>query len=339
MCYPFRRKHGQYQAVNRRDFITLLGGASVAWPLAARAQQPGTVPRIGYLSPGVAQPRDETFRQRLQELGYVEKTNIFIEYRFAEGKFDRLPALAEELVRLKVDVIVTAVTQASLAAKHATRTIPIVFAAVSDPLGIGLVTNLARPEANVTGTSAMSSDVVGKSLELLRETAPTVSRVAVLWNPDNAFFQVQTLRDLQVAASRLGIELQTIVVRGPDEFEAAFVRVADAQAGALMVLSDPAYSPYLPRLTDLANRSRLPAMYKVREYAVAGGLMSYGANFATLYRRAADYVDKILRGTKPADLPVEQPTKFEFVINLKTAKTFGVTTPPTLLSRADEVIE
>jgi putative tryptophan/tyrosine transport system substrate-binding protein len=324
--------------MRRRNFIAALGGA-VAMPLAARAQQSGKVPRIGYLSPSVTQPRDEAFRQRLQELGYVERTNIFIDYRFAEGKFDRLPALAEELVRLEVDVIVTAVTQASLAAKHATKTIPIVFAAVSDPLGTGLVASLARPEANVTGTSAMSSDVVGKSLELLREAAPTVSRVAVLWNPDNAIFQAQMLRDMQFAASRLGIELRTIVVRGPDEFEAAFVRVADAQAGALMVLSDPAYSPYLARLTDLANRSRLPAMYNIREYAVAGGLMSYGTNFTALFRRAADYVDKILKGAKPADLPVEQPTKFDFLINLKTAKAFGLTIPPTLLARADEVIE
>ena len=285
------------------------------------------------------QPRDEALRRRLQELGYVERTNIFIEYRFAEGKFDRLPALAEELVRLEVDVIVTAVTQASLAAKHATKSIPIVFAAVSDPLGTGLVASLARPEANVTGTSAMSSDVVGKSLELLREAAPRVSRVAVLWNPDNAIFQAQMLRDLQLAASRLGIELRTIVVRGPDEFEPAFVRVADAQTDALMVLSDPAYSPYLAQLTGFANRSRLPAMYNVREYAVAGGLMSYGANFTPLFRRAADYVDKILKGAKPADLPVEQPTKFEFLINLKTAKALGITVPATLLARADEVIE
>ena len=323
--------------MQRREFITVLGGAA-AMPLAARAQPSGKLPRIGYLSP-VAQPRDEAFRQRLQELGYVERTNIFIDYRFAEGKFDRLPALAEELVRLEVDVIVTAVTQASLAAKHATRTIPIVFAAVSDPLGTGLVASLARPEANVTGTSAMSSDVVGKSLELLREAAPRVSRVAVLWNPDNAIFQAQMLRDLQLAASRLGIELRTIVVRSPDEFEPAFVKVADAQAGALMMLSDPAYTPYLAQLIGFANRSRLPAMYNVREYAVAGGLMSYGSNFTTLFRRAADYVDKILKGAKPADLPVEQPTKFEFLINLKTAKAFGLTVPPPLLARADEVIE
>jgi putative tryptophan/tyrosine transport system substrate-binding protein len=325
--------------MRRRDFIRAIGGAAAAWPLAARAQQSGKVPRIGYLSPSAMQPRDEAFRQRLQELGYVEGTNVFIEYRFAEAKFDRLPTLAGELVRLEVDVIVTAVTQASLAAKHATKTIPIVFAAVSDPVGTGLVTNLARPEANVTGTSAMSSDVVGKSLELLSEAALGVSRVAVLWNPDNAIFQAQMLRDLQVAASRLGIELRTIVVRGLGEFEPAFVKVAEVKAGALMVLSDPAYTPYLAQLTGFANRSRLPAMYTVREYAVAGGLMSYAANFSTLFRRAADYVDKILKGIKPADLPVEQPTKFDFLINLKTAKALGLDIPGTVLARADEVIE
>ena len=229
--------------MRRREFITLLGGAAVTWPLATRAQQSEKNPRIGYLSPSAMQPRDEAFRQRLQELGYVEGKNIVIEYRFAEGKFDRLPALAEELVRLEVDVIVSVVTQASLAAKHATRTIPIVFVAVSDPLGTGLVASLARPDANVTGTAAMSADVVGKSLELLREAVPGVSRVAVIWNPDNAIFQAQMLRDTQLAAGRLGIELRTVAVRGPDEFELAFAGIASTQAGALMVLSDPAYSP------------------------------------------------------------------------------------------------
>ena len=325
--------------MRRREFITLLGGAAVTWPLATRAQQSEKNPRIGYLSPSAMQPRDEAFRQRLQELGYVEGKNIVIEYRFAEGKFDRLPALAEELVRLEVDVIVSVVTQASLAAKHATRTIPIVFVAVSDPLGTGLVASLARPDANVTGTAAMSADVVGKSLELLREAVPGVSRVAVIWNPDNAIFQAQMLRDTQLAAGRLGIELRTVAVRGPDEFEPAFAGIASTQAGALMVLSDPAYSPHAARMADLANKSRLPAMYSIREYAVAGGLMAYGTNFTVLFRRVADYVDKILKGTKPADLPVEQPTKFEFVINLKAAKAIGLAIPPTLLARADEVIE
>jgi putative tryptophan/tyrosine transport system substrate-binding protein len=285
------------------------------------------------------QPREEAFRQRLQELGYVEGRNLAIEYRFAEGKFDRLPTLAQELVRLEVDVIVTVVTQASLAAKHATRTIPIVIVAVSDPLGTGLVASLARPGANVTGTSAMSADVVGKSLELLKEAVPAVSRVAVLWNPDNAIFQASMLRETQLAAGRLGIELRTYAARDPDEFEPAFAGLTSAQAGALLVLTDPKYGPHAARIADLAIKFRLPAMYGVREYAAAGGLMAYGTNFTALFRRAADYVDKILKGAKPADLPVEQPTKFELVINLKAAKALGLTFPPGLLAIADEVIE
>jgi putative ABC transport system substrate-binding protein len=325
--------------MRRRDFIKIVAGSAGAWPLAARAQQPGKVSRIGYLSPGRAAPRDEAFRQRLQELGWVEGKNILVEYRFAEGKFDQLRALAEELVRLDVDVIVTAVTQASLAAKHATKRIPIVFAAVSDPLGTGLVASLARPGANVTGTAGMSADIVGKSLELLRAVVPGVSRVAVIWNPDNAIYQAQMLRDTQLAAGQLDIELSIVAVRGPHEFDTAFTGISGTQAGALMVLSDPAYSPHAAQMADLANKNRLPAMYSVREYAVAGGLMSYGASFTDLFRRAADYVDKILRGSKPADLPVEQPTKFEFVINLKAAKALGLTMPPTLLAGAGEVIE
>jgi putative ABC transport system substrate-binding protein len=280
-----------------------------------------------------------TFRERLQELGYVEGKNIVIEYRYAEGKFDRLPSLAQELVRLEVDVIVTVVTQASLAAKHATSTIPIVVVAVSDPLGTGLIASLARPGANVTGTSGMSSEVVGKSLELLKEAVPAVSRVAVLWNPDNAIFVAQMLRDTQFAAGRLGIELRTFAARGPDEFEPAFAGVTSAQAGALLVLSDAAYLSHAARIAELANKARLPSMHGLREYAVAGGLMSYGTNFAALFRRAADYVDKILKGAKPADLPLEQPTKFEFVVNLKTAKALGLDVPAKLLAFADEVIE
>jgi ABC-type uncharacterized transport system substrate-binding protein len=315
-------------------------GASILWPSPLAAQQPGEVPRIGYLTPAGLLPRDEAFRQRLQELGYVEGKNIVIEYRLAEGKSDWLPALAEELVRLKVDLIVAVVTQASLAAKHATRTIPIVIIAVSDPLGTGLVASLARPGANVTGTSAMRSDVVGKSLELLKQAVPKVSRVAVVWNPANATFQAPMLRETQLAAGRLGIELRTFAVRGPDEIGAAFFGgLARAQAGALLVLPDPAYTPHAAQIAELASVSRLPAMYGIREYADAGGLMSYGTNFAALFRRAADYVDKILKGAKPADLPVEQPTKFEFVINLKSAKQLGIEFPPALVARADVVIE
>jgi len=325
--------------MRRREFITLLGGAAMTWPLAARAQQPTKVPRIGYLSASEPLPRDDAFRQRLRELGYAEGKNLIIEYRIAEGKLHQLPALAEELVRLEVDVIVAVVTQASLAAKHATKTIPIIIVAVSDPLGSGLVASLARPEANVTGTSGMSAEVVGKSLELLKETVPRASRVAVLWNPDNAIYQAQMLRETQLTAGRLGVELRTFAVRGPDEFDPAFAGMTSAQAGALMVLSDPAYVPHAARIADLANKHGLPAMYTGRDYVAAGGLMAYGTDFVTLFRRTADYVDKILKGAKPAELPVEQPTKFELVINLKTAKALGLTVPPTLLARADEVIE
>jgi putative ABC transport system substrate-binding protein len=329
--------------MRRREFIGLLGGAA-AWPgmlcpLRLAAQEPRKIPRVGYLSPAELTLRDEAFRQRLHDLGYVEGKNIVVEYRFAEGKFDRLPAFAQELVRLEVDVLVSIVTQASLAAKHATSTIPIVIVAVSDPLGTGLIASLARPGGNVTGTSAMSADVVGKSLEMLKEAVPALSRVAVVWNPDNAIFQAQMLRETQLAAGRVGIELRTFAVRGPNEFEPAIAGATSAQAGALLVLTDPAYLPHAARIAELANKSRLPAMYGNREYAVAGGLMAYGTNFAALFRRAADYVDKILKGAKPADLPVEQPTMFEFVINLSTAKALGLDIPSTLLARADEVIE
>jgi putative ABC transport system substrate-binding protein len=327
--------------MKRRDFISLLGGAAGATlplrPLAA--QQPGKVPRIGYLFPGSASTRDEAFRQGLREVGYVEGRNIVIEYRFAEGKFDQLPDLAAELVNLEVDVIVAAVTQASLAAKGATRTIPIVMVAVSDPLGSGLIASLARPGANITGTSAMSAEVAGKSLELLKEIVPNLSRVVVLWNPDNAIFQAQVLRETQVAAGALGLELQTFGARGPSELDRAFAGMTRARAGALLVLPDPILLSHGARIVDFAEKSRLPAMYGTKEYAAAGGLMAYGPNYAELYRRTATYVDKILKGAKPADLPVEQPTKFELVINLKSARALGLSFPITLLGRADEVIE
>src|SRR5215475_11565515 len=316
-----------FDQLHRREFITLVGGAAVAWPLAAWAQPVGKVPRIGYLSPGSASPgplayHDE-FQRGLRELGYVEGRNIVIEYRFADGKFDRLDQFAAELVRLNVDIIVSVVTQASLAAKNATRTIPIVIVSVADPVGAGLVASLARPGANVTGTSAMTSEVIGKSLALLKQSVPTVSPVAVLWNPNNVTYQGQILRETEMAAGKLGVELQTFGVRGPDEFDRTFAAISRARAASLLVLPDPVFSAYTARITDLADKGRLPAMYGLREDAVAGGLMAYGPKYADLYRRAASYVDKILKGAKPADLPVEQPTKFEFVINLKTARTLG----------------
>jgi putative ABC transport system substrate-binding protein len=329
--------------MRRRDFIKVVGAAAVAWPLTARAEQVGKVPRIGYLSPGSASPgplayHDE-FQRGLRELGYVEGRNIVTEYRFADGKFDRLAGLAAELVQLNVDVIVSVVTQASLAAKNATRTIPIVIVSVSDPVGTGLVASLARPGANVTGNSSMTTEVIGKSLALLKQVVPKVSPVGVLWNPDNVVFQAQILRETEVAAATLGIQLQTFGVRGPDEFDRTFAAITSARAATLLVLPDPVFSAHTARIADLANKSRLPAMYGLREYAAAGGLMAYGTNYADLYRRAASYVDKILRGINPADLPVEQPTKFEFVINLKTATLLGIEFSPTLLALADQVIE
>jgi putative tryptophan/tyrosine transport system substrate-binding protein len=325
--------------MRRREFISLLCGVAVVWPITAPAQQPRKVPTIGYLASSSPSTRDEAFTQWLRELGYVEGKNIAIEYRFAEGKFDRLADFAAELVGLEVDVIVAAATQASLAAKGATRTIPIVMANVSDPVGSGLVASLARPGANITGTASMTAEVVGKSLELLKQTVPKLSRVAVLWNPDNAIFQAQMLRETQVAAGALGVELQTFGARGADEFDHAFAAINRARAGALLVLADTILIFHRAQIIEFAEKSRLPAMYGAREYAADGGLMAYGPNYDDVYRRAANYVDKILKGAKPADLPVEQPTKFEFVINVKTAKALGLEVPPTLLARADEVIE
>src|SRR6516225_10173512 len=329
--------------MRRRKFIKIIVGSVAAWPLASRAQQVGKIPRIGYLSPGSASPgplayHDE-FQRGLRELGYVDGRNIVIEYRFAEGKFDRLDELASELVRLNVDVIVSVVTQASLAAKKATSTIPIVIVSVADPVGAGLVASLARPGANVTGTSAMTSEVIGKSLALLKQTVPVLSPVAVLWNPNNVTYQGQILRETEMAAGKLGVELQTFGVRGSDEFDRTFAAITSARAASLLVLPDPVFSAYTARIADLANKSQLPTMYGLREDAVAGGLMAYGPNYADLYRRAASYVNKILKGAKPADLPVERPTNFEFVINLKTAKLLGIELPPTLVALADEVIE
>jgi putative tryptophan/tyrosine transport system substrate-binding protein len=329
--------------MRRRDFIAGFTGLSAAWPLVARAQQLGKVPRIGYLSPGSASPgplayHDE-FQRGLRELGYVEGQNIVIEYRFAEGKFDRLDQLAAELVQLNVDIIVSVVTQASLAAQNATSTIPIVIVSVADPVGAGLVASLARPGANVTGTSAMTSEVIGKSLALLKQTVPMVSPVAVLWNPGNVTYQGQILRETEMAARKLGVELQTFGVRAPDEFDHTFTAITSARAASLLVLPDPLFSAYTARIADLADKSRLPAMYGLREDVAAGGLLAYGPKYADLYRRAASYVDKILKGAKPADLPVEQPTKFEFAINLKTAKALGLTIPSGILAIADEVVE
>jgi ABC-type uncharacterized transport system substrate-binding protein len=327
----------------RRTFISLLGAAAIAWPHALRGQQVKNVPKIGYLSPGSDLPgplayHDE-FQHGLRELGYVEGQNIVVEYRFANGKFDQLADLATELVKLNVDVIVSVVTQASLAAKNATSTIPIVIVSVADPVGAGLVASLARPGANVTGTSAMTSEVIGKSLELLKQTLPIVSPVAVLWNPNNPVYQGEILRETGKAAAKLGVELQTFEVRAPDELDRKFAAITKARAASLLVLPDPLFSAHTTRIADLAGKSRLPAMYGLREDVAAGGLLAYGPKYADLYRRAAGYVDKILKGAKPGDLPVEQPTKFEFIINLSTARMLGLALPPAVLAIADEVIE
>jgi putative ABC transport system substrate-binding protein len=336
--------------MERRQFIEVIAGSLLALPLAAEAQQAGKMYRIGFLSPSspsdperLASPFGErgvaAFRQGLRDLGYVEGQNIAIEYRWAEGRFERLPDLAAELVRLKVDIIVSVVTQATLAAKNATGTIPIVLVAAGDPLGSGLVASLARPGGNVTGPSAMYADLAGKQLELLKGTVPKVSRVAVLWNPANAVWQAQMLRQTEIAARALGLQVQLLEARGPDELEGAFAAMTRERASALLVQVDVIFALHARRIADLAAKRRVPAMYGSKEHVEAGGLMSYAPNALDLFRRAATYVDKILKGAKPADLPVEQPTKFDLVINLKTARALGLTIPPSVLGRADEVIQ
>ncbi len=329
--------------MNRRALICALASGLLAAPLAALAQEAAKVARIGYLAVNLAATphRPEAFRQALRDLGYVEGRNGVIEYRDAEGKIERLSALAADLVALKVDVIVAAGTPAALAAKHATRTVPIVFAAVFDPVTSGLVTSLALPGGNVTGTSTLAPESVGKCLEYLKQAVPGVSRVAVLWQP--GAFGERTEKDMlkaaDVAARALGVRLQFVEARGPEDFDRAFSDMTRARAGALTVLPSNMFTNERRRLVDLAAKNRLPAVYPWREAVDAGGLMAYGADFAVLYRRAATYVDKILRGARPADLPIEQATKFELLINLKTAKALRLTIPPSLLQRADQVIE
>ena len=310
---------------------------------AAEAQQAAKVPRIGLLAGtlAVGSRTVEAFRQGLRDLGYVEGRNLVIEYRDAEGKLERLPALAAELVALKVDVIVASNTPAALAAKQATRTLPIVFASAADPVTSGLVTSLARPGGNVTGLSTLAPELVGKRLEQLKQAVPGVSRVAVLWQPGalDERTEKDMLKAAEVAARALGVRLQFVEARGPADFDRAFSDMTRARAGALTVLPSAMFVNERRRLVDLAAKNRLPAVYPQREYVDAGGLMAYGANLADLFRRAATYVDKILKGAKPGDLPVEQPTKFELVINLKTANALGITIPQSVLLRADRVIE
>jgi len=326
--------------MRRRGFIALLGGAAIAWPSALSAQQARKVPRIGYLSPGAElSPRELAFVQGLRELGYVDGKNILIEYRFAGGNFKRLAALALELVRLKVDVIVARVTQASLAAKAATKTIPIIMLGVSDPVACGLVASLARSGNNITGTSSQIAAVQDKSLELLREVVPKLSRVAVLWNPGNAIFQAQMLQATRKAAVALGLELQDFGARNAIELGKALDAIRNARVGALFVLGDPTLAAHKAQIIDFAAQSGLPAIYALEDHAEAGGLMTYGPDMIAQFRRGAVYVDKILTGAIPTDLPIEQPTRFKFAINLKTAKVLGLQIPPELLVLADKVIE
>ena len=330
--------------MERRRFIEVIAGGLVAAPLAAEAQQAVKIARIGFLTPNMAASPPhvrEAFLQGLRDLGYVEGRNVVIEYRDAEGKSERFPALAAELVALKVDVIVAPGTPAALAAKQATRTLPIVFPIAGDPVTSGLVTSLARPGGNVTGLSILDPDLVGKCLEQLKQAVPGVSGVAVLWQPGGLGERTDKdmLKGAEVAARALGVRLQFVEARGPEDFDRAFSDMTRARAGALTVLPSTMFLHERRRLVDLAARNRLPAVYPWREAVDAGGLMAYGANIADLFRRAATYVDKILKGAKPADLPVEQLTKFELVINLKTAKALGLTIPQSVLGRADQVIE
>jgi putative ABC transport system substrate-binding protein len=325
--------------MRRREFITLLGGAT-AWPLAARAQQAAKLPTIGSLGAGTPSSHGQwvaTFVRRLNELGWIEGRTVAIDYRWAEGRTERAAEMLAEFVQRKVDVIVTSGTGMVLAAKQATSVIPIVFAAAGDPVGTGLVTSLARPGGNVTGLSIQQTDIAAKRLELLREVVPSLGRLAILANVGGPAV-VLDMREVQAAARTLGLEVIPLEIWRGEDIVPAF-EALNGRAEALYVSVDPLTNAHRVRINTLAVAARLPTMHAVREGVEGGGLMSYGANIPDLFRRAADYVDKILRGAKSSDLPVEQPTKFDLVINLTTAKALGLEVPPTLLARADEVIE
>jgi putative ABC transport system substrate-binding protein len=325
--------------MKRRELITLLGGAAV-WPLATHAQQAGKLPTIGFLVAGTPTSHGQwvaAFVQRLRELGWIEGRTITIEYRWAEGRNERFAGIAAEFVRLKVDVIVTSATAAIVAAKQATSVIPIVFAAAGDPVGTGLVASLARPGGNVTGLSIQQTDVAAKRVELLREIVPGLRRLAILGNVSGPAVVLE-MREVQAAARTLGLEVITLEIRRGEDIAPAFAALK-GHADALNVAVDPLVTSHRIRINTLALAARLPTMHGSREYVETAGLMSYGPNFPDLFRRAADYVDKILRGTKPANIPVEQPSKFDLIINLTTANALGLEVPPTLLARADEVIE
>jgi len=328
--------------MKRRDFITLLGGAAAAWPLAARAQQQGKVARIGFLgatsaSGFASSGRLEGFRSGLRDFGYMEGGNVIIEYRWAEEKYERLAALAAELVRSKVDVIVTQGTPASLAAKQATATIPIVMAIIGDPVATGAVASLARPGGNITGQSFFAPQLDAKRIELLKELMPQLTRAAFLLNSDNPGNGLD-VKTMDATAQSLKMELQQFPVRAPSEFESAFERMEQGHIAAVAISDDSMLVANVGTIAALATRRRLVSVGS-KELVRAGGLMGYGVDLVATFRRAAIFVDKILKGAKPADIPVEQATKFEFILNLKTAKAFGLDVPPIMLVRADEVIE
>ena len=322
--------------MKRREFITLLGGAAV-WPVTAGAQHAGKMWRIAFITQAETNIYEALF-ERLRELGYVEGQNIIIERRYAEGRAEKFQEFAAEMVRLKADLIITITTPAALAAKNATTTIPIVIPTAIDPVGTGLIASLARPGGNITGGAVLTGEMAAKRLELLKEVVPSLSRTAVLWNsanPANAL----AWRETQGAARALGVTLQSHEVQGPKDFEVAFARMAEERPDALFVLDDALTIQYRKEIADFAMQKRLPSVFAAKDRVEAGGLMSYGPRYSEMMRHAASLVDKILRGAQPANLPMEQPTTFELVINLKTAKAIGLTVPPPLLARADEVIE
>jgi ABC-type uncharacterized transport system substrate-binding protein len=326
--------------MKRREFIMLLGGAAAAWPLAARAQQPGKLPTIGVLgsaTPSTQASRFAAFVQRLRELGWIENRTVAIEYRWAEGRSERYSEIAAEFVRLKVDVIVTTGTPVVIVAKQATAVIPIVFVTITDPVGSGLVASLARPGGNVTGLSLQSPDIAGKRLALVREVVPNLRRVAFMGNIDNPFVP-REMHEVQAAAGTLGLEAATFEIRRTQDIVPAFEALKH-RVEAVYLASEGLTDANRLRINILALGARLPTMWPQQEPVEAGGLMSYGPSFTDQFRRAGDFVDKILRGAKPADLPVEQPVKFDLVVNLVVAKALGLEVPPTLLARADEVIE